>query len=299
MCTVLRLCLGLSLLIPSLAHAAVLGIPSNGDKLSGIGVISGWKCEANGPLTVRFNEDDPVPLVYGSERPDTRERCGDANNGFVAIWNWSKLGDGIHTAVAYDNGVAFARSTFEVATTGEEFLTGSEARLRVPNFPSPGEEAWFEWNQSTQHLELRSSAQMNILDICAALGNTPPFSVPLLRPPPLPCQRGDDFDGEYFIQFQSAPFADTPCQAPRGTMQVRIREGKISGSTRAPPLGRVRIAGEVCNTAGEGLFVGEWGIDRDFKGIFSGSLSSDNCDKRWQDIVRCTGVLNIFPLPRQ
>ena len=36
------------------------------------------------------------------------------------------LGDGEHTAIAYDNGVKFAESTFTVTTTGEAFLTGAQ-----------------------------------------------------------------------------------------------------------------------------------------------------------------------------
>ena len=35
--------------------AAVLDIPGNRATLSGIGVISGWKCEATGALTIRFD----------------------------------------------------------------------------------------------------------------------------------------------------------------------------------------------------------------------------------------------------
>ena len=81
--------------------------------------------------------------------------CGDdGHNGFFSFFNWAILGDGEHTAVAYDNGVAFARSTFTVVTAGEEFVVGARARGRVPDFPSPGELTWFTWNQSTQHLEM-------------------------------------------------------------------------------------------------------------------------------------------------
>ena len=77
----LRLC-SLVVLAPALVHAAVLEIPGNGAKLSGIGVISGWKCEASGPLTVRFNDGDPISIPYGSERADTAGVCGDTDNGF-------------------------------------------------------------------------------------------------------------------------------------------------------------------------------------------------------------------------
>ena len=156
----LRLCLGLFLLVPSLVHAqSALETPANGDKLSGIGVIRGWKCEATGDITVRFNDDEALTLtmVYGSERPDT-DFCGDTNNGFVAIWNWAILDDGEHTAVAYDNGEEFARSTFTVTTAGVPYLTDApDTCVTVNDFPSTGETTYLEWNTSTQHFEMVES----------------------------------------------------------------------------------------------------------------------------------------------
>ena len=148
----LCLCLGLIVLAPSLAQAAALENPSGGLFYSGIGVISGWKCEANGELTVRFNDGDPIPLVYGSERPDVLDAgaCASADVGFVAIWNWANLGDGTHTAVVYDNGVEFGRSTFQVATLGESFVRGLSGRFRARDFPDPGVNVLLRWNQNVQ-----------------------------------------------------------------------------------------------------------------------------------------------------
>ena len=156
MSVLLRLCFSLMLLAPALVHAATLENPGNGSFYSGIGVISGWKCTANGPLTVRFNGGDAIPLAYGNARADVRDAgaCPSARVGFVSIMNWANLGDGEHTAVAYDNGVEFARSTFAVATTGESFVRGAEGECRVPDFPAPGETMRFAWNQNTQHLEM-------------------------------------------------------------------------------------------------------------------------------------------------
>ena len=141
-----------SLLLPALVHAATLENPGNGSFYSGIGVISGWKCSANGPLTVRFNGGNAISLAYGNERGDTRGTCGDADNGFVAIWNYGNLGDGTHTAVVYDNGREFARSTFTVATLGEAFITGASGECIIQNFPYSGETTTFEWNQNSQGL---------------------------------------------------------------------------------------------------------------------------------------------------
>ena len=148
---------GFVVLLPSLAHAATLGIPGDGTKLSGIGVISGWKCEAEGDLTIVFNDDGKhIPLLYGTERPDVLNvgACDSADVGFVAIWNWGDLGDGEHTAVAYDDGVPFDESTFTVTTPGDDFLEGVSRQVTVEDFPNPGDTTVLEWNQGTQHFEI-------------------------------------------------------------------------------------------------------------------------------------------------
>ena len=160
MSSLLRLCLTFWVVAPALGQAAVLENPSGGNFYSGVGVVSGWKCDANGPLTVRFYDVnmapvwDPIPLAYPNERRDTAGVCGDTNNGFVAIWNWANLGDGTYTAVVDDNGVEFGRSLFTVTTLGEAFITGIRGECTIDDFPSPGESALFAWNQATQGLVL-------------------------------------------------------------------------------------------------------------------------------------------------
>ncbi len=147
---------GLVVLLPSLVHADVLEIPGNGAKVSGIGVISGWKCEANGAITISLNGGDPFPAMYGLPRSDTSPVCGDddGNNGFFSYWNWGNLGDGEHTVVAYDNGEEFAESTFTVTTPGTGFLRGASKQVTVDDFPNPGDTTVLEWNQATQHFEI-------------------------------------------------------------------------------------------------------------------------------------------------
>ena len=158
-----RLCFIPLVLASSLTHAASLDVPSNGDRLSGIGIIHGWKCTQEGEITIAFNDGAPIPASSGAPRGDTRAACrNEGNNGFYTFWNWALLGDGEHTAIAYDNGVEFARSTFTVTTTGEEFLTGAHAQVLVEDFPSPGETTVLEWNQSTQHFEMVNSTQPDV-----------------------------------------------------------------------------------------------------------------------------------------
>ena len=171
MSSLLRFCLVSVLVAPTMAHAAVLENPSGGNFYSGVGVVSGWKCDVAGPLTVRFYDVnmapvwDPIPLAYPSERPDTAGMCGDTDNGFVAIWNWANLGDGTYTAVVDDNGVEFGRSMFTVTTLGEPFVTSIRGECTIDDFPDPGESARFAWNQATQGLVL--------------VPNTPAFDFPL------------------------------------------------------------------------------------------------------------------------
>ena len=163
----LYFCLVFVLLAPSLTSAATLGVPGEGTTLSGVGVISGWKCAAAGDLTVRFFADgspvrvagiDTFPLLYGSARPDVRDAgfCPGSDVGFVAVWNWGNLADGDYTAVVYDNGVEFDRKTFTVVTTGAAFRTDLVGECTIQNFPDPGDTARFVWNTGTQHLEMVS-----------------------------------------------------------------------------------------------------------------------------------------------
>ena len=132
----------------SVGHTATLEIPGSGSTQSGIGVISGWKCDANGQLTVRFNRGPSLPLIYGSERGDTRSVCGDSENGFVAIWNWGVLGDGRHTAVVYDNGIEFDRATFTVVTPGVDFLQGVSGSGTATL--SNGQRVTLQWSEGSQ-----------------------------------------------------------------------------------------------------------------------------------------------------
>ena len=134
-------------------YAAVLDSPKHGALVSGIGFISGWKCEA-GTITVRVDGGAAIPVAMGMPRADTRPHCGDTDNGFIVQYNWNWLGEGRHSIIAYDDGVSFAGGTFTVGSTGEEFLTGISPHCEIPDFPTPGEVGLFAWNESTQHLEL-------------------------------------------------------------------------------------------------------------------------------------------------
>lgn len=229
-----RLSFLLCVLLPAGALAATLGIPAPYTTLSGIGVISGWKCEA-GDLTVRFNGGDPFPLVYGSRRTDVLDAgaCDHADVGFVAIWNWSELGDGLHTAVVYDDGVEFDRSRFYVVTAGEGFLQGAAGQCIVSDFPAPREVARFVWNQPTQHMELAEIGGAELLPVIEECEETPCPTCEVCRT--CPTCPGTDPPTDPMAKFSGAwqlySNLTANCQPPtegRGELWIEL-SGEVSG----------------------------------------------------------------------
>ena len=137
-----------------LTWAAVLGSPNKGVNLSGIGFISGWKCDAS-DITITINGGEHQSVAMHQERLDLFEVCGGTvHHGFIKHVNWAILGDGEHLVVAYDEGVEFDRAEFTVGTLGEEFPKGLEGQAVVEGFPSPNEQTVLKWNESTQHFEV-------------------------------------------------------------------------------------------------------------------------------------------------
>ena len=117
---------------------------------SGIGLIRGWSCEA-GPVEISVDGGPLQATGYGTERPDTATVCGRTNTGFGLIYNWNRLGQGVHNLRALVGGVEFANVNFTVATLGGEFITGLTGTYTVPDFPAPGASARISWSQPHQN----------------------------------------------------------------------------------------------------------------------------------------------------
>ena len=125
---------------------------------SGVGVISGWVCEAEGveiEIETESGETERQVAAYGTERLDTETVCGDTDNGFGLLFNWNRLGEGEHTVVAYVDGVELGRAVVRVTTVGagaeEEFLEDVAGTCVVEDFPSPGQTVTLEWQQNSQN----------------------------------------------------------------------------------------------------------------------------------------------------
>ena len=130
--------------------SAILENPSLGSAQSGVGVISGWACEA-GEIVIELN-GVPYRAGYPTTRLDTQDVCGDTNNGFSLLWNWNNLGAGTHTVRALIDGQEFANTTVRVTTFGEDpFPRGWSGTFPIPDFPHPGENKRLRWEESLQN----------------------------------------------------------------------------------------------------------------------------------------------------
>ena len=122
---------------------------------NGIGVVSGWHCDAE---FIEFQIDDGriIPAAYGTERKDTESVCGDIDNGFVFLLNYSGMGDGWHRITVYANGESFGSAAFSVATLGDKFVRGLEGVVAVPDFPYAGNTTVLRWDEAKQSFTIES-----------------------------------------------------------------------------------------------------------------------------------------------
>ncbi len=143
--------------------------PQPGSFQSGIGVLSGWVCDA-GEVEIILGDMAPQFAAYGTERLDTAEYCGDTNNGFGLLFNWNRLKDGVHTVRVLVDGVELGRATVTVTTLGEElvqgvtgeaevidspkagpFVRGVAGEAEIMDFPEAGRDVRLVWQQSLQN----------------------------------------------------------------------------------------------------------------------------------------------------
>ena len=121
---------------------------------SGIGVISGWVCEAETveiEIEPEQGEVQRQPAAYGTERVDTEDDCGDTDNGFGLLFNWNLLGDGEHEVVALVDGIELERATVTVTTLGTEFLRDVTGTCTAADFPTGDETVTLAWQQTQQN----------------------------------------------------------------------------------------------------------------------------------------------------
>ncbi len=137
--------------------AGALENPQPGAIESGIGVVSGWNCQATA-ITIQVDNAPPVAAPYGSLRADTSTICGgNVATGFSYLINYNTLAAGSHTINAYADGALFGTATFDVANLGGEFLAGKAGEYYLPNFPAYGTRTRVTWQESKQNFVVTGS----------------------------------------------------------------------------------------------------------------------------------------------
>ena len=141
------------------SRAGIAGVgnlenPGRNSFQSGVGLISGWVCDA-ATVEIALGTLGRQAAAYGTERLDTLDTCGDTDNGFGLLFNWNLLGAGEHTVVALVDGEELGRAVVRVTTVGTgaeaEFLQGAEGACMVEDFPLLGETVTLEWQQTSQN----------------------------------------------------------------------------------------------------------------------------------------------------
>lgn len=155
---------GLQVSAAQAQQGGALENPSPGSTQSGIGMFSGWNCDAEN-IQIELADEAPLTAAYGTSRGDTAGKCGDSDNGFGLLYNFNNLGSGEHTVIALADGVEFGRSTFNVVrmSTGE-FLRGASASVVVSDFPQPGHTVTLEWTEAQQNFNIVAEAIPGVAD---------------------------------------------------------------------------------------------------------------------------------------
>lgn len=139
--------------------------PAKDKTASGIGIFSGWICDAE-TVQIEFEGGDVIDAAYGTSRADTEGTCGDTNNGFGVLYNFALLGTGSHTVKLLVDGEEVAERTFNavqlskgeyIAFTDEE-LESLTTSTTLTNFPKPGHSVDLAWSQTLQSFVIESEA---------------------------------------------------------------------------------------------------------------------------------------------
>lgn len=131
--------------------AGNLEIPQPGSTQSGVGIVSGWFCNAS-LIEISFDGGARTKAAYGTTRGDTVGICGDDNNGFSLLWSYSLLRAGTHEVVTYADGVEFGRSSFTITDIADGgFLTGVQGETRIKGFPDLSSDLILRWQEANQN----------------------------------------------------------------------------------------------------------------------------------------------------
>lgn len=130
----------------------LLEFPLDGRFAAGIRAFTGWLCDATNVL-IRVDGGEPMAAAYGTERNDTESVCGDTDNGVSLLYNFSRDGDGVHTAELIADGAVVSVSTYTVSTFGVPFLEDAEEKTYVLE-DFEGRDVSVKWLEEKQGFEI-------------------------------------------------------------------------------------------------------------------------------------------------
>ena len=228
---------------------------------SGLGLISGWHCTAQ---QIEIEIDDRIRTFasHGTPRSDTRDQCGDTNNGFGLLINWNDLGDGLHVINVLADGQPFARATFIVTTLGTDFLRGKSATCRVSRFPDGSTDTILTWQEGLQNF--------TITDTVPTQGGSFPSTNGQWRgvvEPNIAVTKGDVSCGG-------------------AAVTLTITSPTFSGSVETQAGIQLTFSGIASN---EGVMAGTARRNGEYFAMFAGSISENRITGRWNDVFGCWG----------
>jgi len=143
----------------SATSSGYLENPQPASYLSGIALFSGWACRSDAEIGRVDVEIDGTlyRASYGTKRGDTREICGDSDNGWGLLFNVGLLSDGSHIARALVDGSELGRANFSVTTLGTDYLRGAGGTYRLMDFPKTGDSVVVTWQESVQNFVIKEA----------------------------------------------------------------------------------------------------------------------------------------------
>ena len=101
-------------------------------------MLSGWVCAADA-VEIELN-GTLQEAAYGTERVDTADICGDADNGFGLLFNWNLLGDGEHYRGGSGGWDRIRPGDGDGDDAGRRVFTRSRRRMYSGRLPTSGAE---------------------------------------------------------------------------------------------------------------------------------------------------------------
>ena len=209
------------------ATQCVLENPGIAQFVSGIIVFSGWVCDVTSDLRLVLEgaaTTETIVPAYPTARGDTLGTCQEIDNGFGALSNVNRLGDGPATAELWIDGVLAVSYDFWVTQpSAVPFGSDIAGEFRLPGFPDDASDTFLIWQKSLQNFAIKSVAPTAGPTPTPAPGSIPtPGITPTPSPVPTPTSDGSP-----------TPTSDggaTPTPTPGGGSGAVCGNGIVEGT---------------------------------------------------------------------